>query len=84
MKPESMTHIKEIAKVATAAGSNVVAAAARGAVEPGPVQQVVEHGSVFMHDFLTGCQIAVAIVTTAYIIFKFYRLWKNTGATAKD
>ena len=82
MKESMVVHLKDFGKIAIAAGSNVVAAGARAAVEPGAQQVVVEHGNEFLHNILTGCQIVVALVTIAYIALKVYRLWKNKKATS--
>jgi len=75
-------HLKDVGKIGLAAGSNVVAAAGRAAVEPDTQQVVMEHGSAWLHNALTVCQIIVAVVTIGYIGLKVYRLWKNKQATS--
>lgn len=70
------SHIKDILKVSAAASTNVVAAGATAAVSPG-AQQVLQHGSLWLHDAALICQIVVGLLSGAYVCFKFWRAVKD-------
>jgi hypothetical protein len=69
-------HLKDITKVAAAASTNVVAAGARAATDPG-VQTVVQHGNPALHNTLLIIQIIVGVLSAAYIGFKLWRAWRE-------
>lgn len=74
---------KDLVKVGLAAGTNVVAAGARSAIETADAAQAAAHScSTILQNVLLGCQIVVAVVTVAYIGLKLYRLWKDKKATS--
>ena len=78
-----LIHIKDFAKVLSAAMANVFAAAAKAATTNAPEQGFLpRQENLFLHDLLTVIQIGVGIVTAAYIGLKLYRLWKNKKATS--
>jgi hypothetical protein len=83
MTQQMVIHLKDFAKVGAAAGANVVAAAAKAAVEPEVQQQVTAPvENMFLHNTLTVVQIIVGLVTVAYVGLKLYRLWRNKKATS--
>ena len=71
------SHIKDILKVSAAASTNVVAAGASAAASPGAQQVIQQHGSFALHNVLLVCQIIVALLSGAYICYKFWRVIKD-------